>query len=124
MIRHVIGRLIYLTLTRLDISYPVNLLSQFMPAPCRDHYDAALRVLGYLKGRPGQGLFPWVDCDLRLYAFCDSDWASCPFLDDRFLGSSLLSVLHLSHGKRKANNCVQIVCGGRIPIDGLHLCGD
>lgn len=76
--RRIIGRLIYITLTRLDISYPVHLISQFMQAPRRDHYDAAIRVLKYLKARPGQGLFLRADNDLQLYAFCDSDWDSCP----------------------------------------------
>ena len=32
----------------------------------------------YLKGNPGQGIFLHSDCDLRLYAWSDSDWASCP----------------------------------------------
>ena len=32
----------------------------------------------YIKRSPGQGILLKADCELRLRAFCDSDWASCP----------------------------------------------
>lgn len=43
-----------------------------------EHYEAAIRVLRYLKAHPGQGIFLRMDSDLQLYAYCDSDWAGCP----------------------------------------------
>ena len=48
-----IGRLLYLSHTPPDISYSVNVLSQFMHSPRRSHYWAAHRVLRYLKGTTG-----------------------------------------------------------------------
>ena len=54
--RHLIGRLIYLTITQLELCYTVHILSQFMQAPKEQRMDAARWVLRYLKGVPGQGL--------------------------------------------------------------------
>ena len=48
--RRIIGRLLHLTLTRPDISYVVQHLSQFLQVPCEVHYHAAIHVLRYLKG--------------------------------------------------------------------------
>ena len=76
--RRLVGRLIYLTITRPELCYAVHILSQFMQAPKEAHMEAARRVLRYLKGTPGQGLLLKADSDLQVYAFCDSDWGACP----------------------------------------------
>ncbi|GKU87876.1 hypothetical protein SLEP1_g2207 [Rubroshorea leprosula] len=76
--RRLIGRLLYLTITRPDICYSVGLLTQFMQNPRQEHHEAAMRVLRYIKGSPGQGiLLPSVG-PLTLTTYCDADWAGCP----------------------------------------------
>lgn len=49
-----------------------------MNDPKTDHWEAATRVVHYLKGSPGQGILLKADTDLKLVAWCDSDWGSCP----------------------------------------------
>ena len=55
--RRLIGRLLYLTLTRPDISNSVSCLSQFKSEPCLPYLHVAHKILQYLKGTPSQGLF-------------------------------------------------------------------
>ncbi|KAK9065501.1 hypothetical protein SSX86_014902 [Deinandra increscens subsp. villosa] len=92
-----IGKLIYLTLTRPDISYTVGCLSQFMHKPLDSHLKIAMRLLRYLKNSPGKGCLFSKSDTLNLSAFADSDWGKC--LATRrcisgyciYLGNSLVS---------------------------------
>ena len=52
--RWLIDRLIYLTITRLDIQYSVRMLSQFMHEPRKPHGEVVIRVLRHIKRSLGQ----------------------------------------------------------------------
>lgn len=61
-----------------------------MQQPRNDHWEAALLVVRYLKENPGQGIFLRATSDLRLYAYCDSDWATCPITRQSLTGIFVL----------------------------------
>ena len=57
MFRRIVGSLIYMTITRPDLSYAVSLISQFMQMPRKPHLDAVRRILRYVKSTLHYGLF-------------------------------------------------------------------
>ncbi|KAF5449222.1 hypothetical protein F2P56_029693 [Juglans regia] len=76
--RRLVRRLIYLTITCIDIVYTMNILSQFMHASRVPHMTAATRVLRYIKGSPRYGIFFSSSSGVNITTYTDSDWASCP----------------------------------------------
>jgi transposase InsO family protein len=76
--RRLVGKLIYLTITRPDISYAVSIVSQFMTNPRVPHMNAVIRILKYLKNAPGRGLFYRSSGHLRIEGYTDADWAGSP----------------------------------------------
>ena len=95
--RRLVGSLVYLIVTRPDISYVVHQVSQYLSIPRSTHYAAVLRILRYLKGTLFHGLFYSSQSPLVLCAFSDADWAGDP-TDHRsttgycfLLGSFLIS---------------------------------
>ncbi|GKB05825.1 retrovirus-related pol polyprotein from transposon TNT 1-94 [Tanacetum coccineum] len=95
--RRLVGRLLYLTMTRPDISYVVQHLSQFVSSPKYVHLQSAIHLLKYLKGSISKGLFYPVQPHLKVTCFSDADWASCLMTRKSltgyciFLGHSLVS---------------------------------
>ncbi|KAK0575318.1 hypothetical protein LWI29_037144 [Acer saccharum] len=72
--RQVVGSLQYLSLTRPDVSFAVNKLSQYMHRPTTIHWNAVKRVLRYLKGTLNHGLLIRRHSSPHLHAFADADW--------------------------------------------------
>uniref|UniRef100_A0A2N9IZY1 Reverse transcriptase Ty1/copia-type domain-containing protein n=1 Tax=Fagus sylvatica TaxID=28930 RepID=A0A2N9IZY1_FAGSY len=76
--RRLVGKLIYLTITRPDISYAVSIVSQFMTNPRVPHMNAVIHILKYLKNAPGCGLFYRSSGHLRIEGYTDADWTGSP----------------------------------------------
>jgi hypothetical protein len=93
----IVGALPYLTLTRLDISFVVNKVCQFLHKPTTVHWSTVKRILRYLQYTLGIGLQIHKSPFTLVSAFSYADWVGCS--DDRrstggfavFLGSNLIS---------------------------------
>lgn len=79
--RSLVGKLMYLTHTRPDIVFAVNLLTRYMHKPSKNHYSLAKRVLRYLSGTLNHGIWYKRLDSIKLEEFTDSDWGGC--VEDR-----------------------------------------
>eukprot|EP00253_Pinus_taeda_P019839 PITA_19839 len=78
MHRQLVGSLMYLVNTRLDLCYAVNRLSQAMVQPTKMFWKAAKHVLRYLRGTSQYGLwYRWTE-GVKLQGFTDADWTTSP----------------------------------------------
>ncbi|TYK26078.1 Retrovirus-related Pol polyprotein from transposon TNT 1-94 [Cucumis melo var. makuwa] len=73
--QRLVGKLIYLSHTRPDISFVVSVVSQFMQAPYEKHMEAVNKILRYLKNTPGKGLMFRKTNRKTIEAYTDSNWA-------------------------------------------------
>ncbi|XP_068503601.1 uncharacterized mitochondrial protein AtMg00810-like [Phaseolus vulgaris] len=101
-----IGRLIYLTNTRPDISCSVHNLNQFVSAPTNNHHQVALCILRYLKGNLGFGIFLYNNSSIYLKAYSDSDLATFPDSRKSITGFSIFSGESLISWKSKKQQTI------------------
>ena len=104
--RRLVGQLIYLTITRPDLTYPVHILSQFMAKPTNVHWQAALKLLRYIKHSPGQRLLLSASSPLMLKVYSDADWGSCPMTRRSLSGYCVMLGNSLISWKCKKQNTV------------------
>jgi hypothetical protein len=95
--RKLVGSLVYLTITRPDVSFAVKQVSQFLQTPRHLHLTAVRRIIRYVHGTSASGFFFPATNSTRIAAYSDADWAGCA--DTRrsitgwcvFLGDALIS---------------------------------
>lgn len=75
MYRKLVGSLIYLTLTRPDISYAVGVMSRYMQNPKKPLLEAVRRILRYVKSTIDYGLLYKKGENCKLVGYCDADYA-------------------------------------------------
>jgi len=73
-----VGKLLYLTHTRLELSFVVGLVAQFMQNPHESHCKEAKRILRYVQGTVQFGIHYIAEEAPLLVGFIDSDWAGDP----------------------------------------------
>jgi hypothetical protein len=87
----------YLTFTRLEICFAVNIVYQFMHAPIDSHWVFIKRILCYLQRMTSYGLYITRSSSFALHCFTNVDWADS--INDRksiggylvFFGQTLIS---------------------------------
>nr|XP_019707020.1 uncharacterized protein LOC109506028 [Elaeis guineensis] len=95
--QHLVGKLIYLSHTRPDIAFTINVVSQYMHDSRESHQETVYRIFRYLKGCPGRDLFFSHHKHLNVEAYSDADWAGS--IDNRrsissyciFIGGNLVT---------------------------------
>ena len=72
--QRLVGRLMYLAHSRPDLAYALSIVSQFMHNPGKQHMNAVMGILRYLKSAPGKGtlFIKNVDCQ-SVDAYSDAD---------------------------------------------------
>ncbi|KAJ0599631.1 putative RNA-directed DNA polymerase [Helianthus annuus] len=73
--RSLVGSPMYLTNTRPDIMFAVSKVSRFMEHPKKSHWEAAKRILKYIKGTQDQGLTYSKGGKKNLVGFSNNDYA-------------------------------------------------
>ena len=74
--RNLVGSLLYSAIwTRPDIAYAVSACSRYLENPGWNHWNAAKRILRYMKETKSIGIQFNRDESLELYGYCDADWA-------------------------------------------------
>ena len=73
--QQIVGKIIYLTITRPDITFAVSLVSGYMHAPTVQHLGMVKRILRYLKGTIGRGIVMTRNGHNNIMGYADSDWA-------------------------------------------------
>ena len=77
--RSLVGTLNYLAVaTRPDIAFTVGRLSSVLDCYRPEHWEAAIRVVRYLKGTRLLSLKLGGNNIMRPIGYCDSDWNNCP----------------------------------------------
>ena len=74
--QQLVGSLMYLTATRLDIAFAPSYVSRFMESPKDTHWKADKRILKYIVGTTNHGLWYTSSTHNVLRGYTNTDFAS------------------------------------------------
>ena len=77
-LRQAVGLVQFLTFTRLELVFALNLVAKNMHKPCERVKEAMMQILRYLANRPDDGLVYTGGGEIRLQCWCDASWQSEP----------------------------------------------
>ena len=73
--QRLVGKIIYLTHTRSDITYVVGVVNQFRHNPREAYLKAVYRILHYLKGTPEKGILFKRGETMAVEVYTDANYA-------------------------------------------------
>jgi hypothetical protein len=102
--RSMIGSLLYITTSRLDIMHVVGMVGRYRVAPKQSHLQDVKRIFRYLKETMNYGLWYPRNQILQLTSYLDANWEN--YVDERkstsggefFLGNSLVAWISKKQG--------------------------
>jgi hypothetical protein len=102
--RSMIGSILYITTSHLDIVQVVGVVGRYQSAPKQSHLVAIKRIFKYLKGTMNYGLWYPRNQNFQLTTYSDANWGNC--VDEIkstsggafFLGDSLVAWLSKKQG--------------------------
>ncbi|RWR92079.1 Dimer_Tnp_hAT domain-containing protein/DUF4371 domain-containing protein [Cinnamomum micranthum f. kanehirae] len=95
--RSLIGSLLYLIASRLNIAYSVGVCARYHSKPKESHIHSVKRIMKYVSGTVDFGIWLSKDTNTTPVGYSDADWAGCT--DDRksttggcfFIGNNLVA---------------------------------
>ncbi|KAL0559605.1 hypothetical protein IC582_004220 [Cucumis melo] len=104
----IIGSLLYLTASRLDIAYVFCVCARYQTDPHEFHLHFVKRILKYILETIDFRIWYSFDTTIMLVGYCDDDWIGCA--DDRkstsggcfFLENNMIAWF------RKKHNCISL----------------
>jgi hypothetical protein len=105
MYRSMIGSLLYVTTSRLDVMFNVCMCSRFQASPRESHLKATKRILRYLKHTQNVRLWYPKGVKFELNSYSDSNYAGCKVERRSTLGTCQLlerSLISLSSKKQNS----------------------
>ncbi|MCO5573998.1 hypothetical protein L7F22_027776 [Adiantum nelumboides] len=74
MYRRTLGSLIYMTISRPNLSYAIGLVSQFMQLPRKPYLDVVRRIMRYLRATLDYALFYDASTQVQTHGYTNFDW--------------------------------------------------
>ncbi|GKA48612.1 retrovirus-related pol polyprotein from transposon TNT 1-94 [Tanacetum coccineum] len=75
--RGMVGTLMYLTASRLDLTFALCMCARYQAKPTEKHLYSVKRIFKYLRGTVNRGLWYPKDSSIALTAYADADHAGC-----------------------------------------------
>src|SRR3954469_2972863 len=120
--RSMIGSLLYLCASRLDIMLSVGMCARFQSAPKESHVVAVKRIFRYLVHTPNFGLWYPKGSSFNLVGYTNSDWSGDKVERKSTSGGCQLLGRSLVSLSSKKQNCVSLNHRSRVHCRRKLLC--